>query len=387
MIAYFDCFSGISGDMTLGALIDLGVPVEWLKDSLRKIPLSGFDLRTESISRKGIGAVRVIVETKDDKASRDYAEIKALIENSPLEDRIKKPSLDIFDKLAAAEAGIHGCPKEHVHFHEIGGIDAIVDIAGVSLCLDYLGIKTVVASNIRVGTGFVSCEHGTLPVPAPATLEILRGAPVQGTGIPHELVTPTGAAIVVTLAESFGSIPNMTVDKIGYGGGKRDLEATPNVLRIVLGTASSEYLADRIVVVETCIDDMNPEFFGFMMDRLFQDGALDVYWVPVFMKKNRPGTQVQVLCRQERKHAVIKRILSESTSLGVRIYDVDRQMLARDSIKINSVFGEVQIKRITGSDGTCSYTPEYEACKRIALEKNIPLKNVYETLLRDLPSS
>jgi len=386
MIAYFDCFCGISGDMTLGAFIDIGVPLSWLKDSLTKLPLKDFDLSAESISRSGIKAQSVHVLTKNTSKSRHYAEIKTLVQNSPLSQNVKEKSLEIFERLAIAESEIHGQPKEKVHFHELGGIDAIVDIVGTALCLEYLGIEKVVASKIPLGNGFVSCRHGTLPVPAPATLSILKGTPVYGTEIPYELVTPTGAAIITSLADSFENIPDMIVEKTGYGAGKRDLKTIPNLLRIIIGTSAnhmSDYQKDRISVVETCIDDMNPEFFGFVMDRLFEEGALDVYLIPVFMKKNRPGTMLQVLCVEDRKKSIINRILSETTSLGVRYYDVQRTKLVRENITIKTSYGDVQIKRIKDPNGSVQLVPEYEVCKKIALEKEIPLKTVYDTIIKE----
>ncbi|MBU1163694.1 MAG: nickel pincer cofactor biosynthesis protein LarC [Proteobacteria bacterium] len=386
MIAYFDCFCGISGDMTLGAFIDIGVPLSWLKDSLTKIPLKDFDLSAESISRSGIKAQRVHVITKNTSRSRHYAEIKDLVKNSPLPKKVKEKSLEIFERLAIAEAEIHGQPKEKVHFHELGGIDAIVDIVGTALCLEYLSIEKVVASKIPLGNGFVSCRHGTLPVPAPATLSILKGTPVYGTEIPYELVTPTGAAIITSLADSFGNIPDMIVEKTGYGAGKRELKTIPNLLRIIIGTSAnhmSDYQKDRISVVETCIDDMNPEFFGFVMDRLFDEGALDVYLIPVVMKKNRPGTMMQVLCMEDRKKSIINRILSETTSLGVRYYDVQRTKLVRENITIKTSYGNIQVKRVKDPSGSVRLVPEYEVCKKIALEKEIPLKTVYDTIIKE----
>ena len=382
MLAYFDCFSGISGDMTLGALIDMGVPARWLKEKLRSIPLAGFDLLTGSTHRHGIHAVSVTVRVEDHQTHRNYGEIRSLIENSPLDAGVRQTSLNIFEKLADAEAGVHGVPKEQTHFHEIGGIDAIVDIVGAALGISYLGIRKVVASKIPVGTGFVSCSHGTLPVPAPATLAILKGIPIYGSGIQNELATPTGAAIIATLAESFEAMPHMVVEKIGYGAGKRDLEARPNVLRIAAGRLEI-YSSDGIMVVETCIDDMNPEVFGFLMQRLFEDGALDVIYIPIFMKKNRPGTLVQVLCRPDRREAVVHRILSESTSLGVRFYKAERHMLHRETVAVKTSYGSVEIKRITAPDGSIRCTPEYEVCKRIALEKNIPIKTVYDRIIQE----
>ena len=386
MLAYFDCFCGISGDMTLGAFIDIGVPLSWLKDSLTKIPLKDFDLSAESISRSGIKAQRVHVITKNTSRSRHYAEIKDLVKNSPLPKKVKEKSLEIFERLAIAEAEIHGQPKEKVHFHELGGIDAIVDIVGTALCLEYLCIEKVVASKIPLGNGFVSCRHGTLPVPAPATLSILKGTPVYGTEIPYELVTPTGAAIITSLADSFGNIPDMIVEKTGYGAGKRELKTIPNLLRIIIGTSAnhmSDYQKDRISVVETCIDDMNPEFFGFVMDRLFDEGALDVYLIPVVMKKNRPGTMLQVLCMEDRKKSIINRILSETTSLGVRYYDVQRTKLVRENITIKTSYGNIQVKRVKDPSGSVRLVPEYEVCKKIALEKEIPLKTVYDTIIKE----
>ncbi len=383
MLAYFDCFSGISGDMTLGAFIDLGVPVKWLKDALCKIPLAGFDLSVTSIFRNGIKAKSVRVDVANDVKSMNYAEIVTLITSSSLSQNTKAISLEIFERLANAEAGIHGCPLEKVHFHEVGGIDAIVDIAGTALCVEYLGVKKITASRIPLGTGFVSCRHGILPVPAPATLAILKNIPVYGSGIPYELVTPTGAAIIAVLAESFGGMPDMIIQKTGYGAGKHEIESRPNLLRIITGTLPGNK-NERVVVVETCIDDMNPEVFGFMMDRLFEDGALDVYWIPVFMKKNRPGTMVQVLCRENKKTAVIERILSESTSIGVRYYNVQRAVLARKQINVKTTYGTIQAKKIQQLDGSLRIVPEYEVCKKIALEKNIPIRIVYDTIAKEV---
>ena len=391
MIAYFDCFSGISGDMTLGAFFDLGVPVEWLQDRLETLPLTGFEVLAETVSRNGIQAKSVEVRVKDDTTSRHYEDITSIIEKSPLSPEVKQRSLDIFERIADAEALIHGCPREKVHFHEVGGIDALVDIVGTALCVDYLEIDTVIASPIPVGRGFVTCQHGILPVPAPATLSILKGIPVYGTKVPHELVTPTGAAIIATLAESFEEMPDMIIEKIGYGAGKRELESQPNLLRVILGIeiTNSEkgvgvYQTDQIVIIETCIDDMNPEVFGFMMERLFEKGALDVYWIPIFMKKNRPGTMVQVLCSEDCREVLMACILSESSSLGVRYYHAKRRMLGRERIIVKTVYGEIAVKRIIELDGSSRIVPEYEICKKIALEKNLPIRVVYDTILKSL---
>jgi uncharacterized protein (TIGR00299 family) protein len=394
MLAYFDCFSGISGDMTLGALIDLGVPLKYLEDRLNSIPLTDFNLTVTPVHRNGIRAMSVVVGMVDDQTARNFSDIRSLIVNCPLSERIKSTSLQIFKRLAASEAHIHSCSTEEVHFHEVGGIDAIVDIVGTAICLDYLGIERIIASHIPLGKGFVTCSHGKLPVPAPATLDILKGVPVYGSDIPHELVTPTGAAIIVTLAEGFGAMPDMTTTDIGYGAGQRELEAGPNLLRIITGTesetatgSSAEILEDRISILETCIDDMNPELFGYLMDRLFADGALDVYWIPIYMKKNRPGTMLEVLCHPDDKESLIRRILSETTTLGVRYYESRRCLLWRDRFEVKTTYGDIPVKRIKDLQGNIRIVPEYDVCEKIAREQNIPLRIVYDTITRETGDS
>jgi uncharacterized protein (TIGR00299 family) protein len=382
--AYFDCFAGISGDMILGALIDLGVPGDFIVENVRSMPLDAFQLEISTASRMEIYGrhVKVVVEDRN-KQARDYGDIKSLIQNGPLSDNVKGLSLKVFERLAGVEASIHNCPKESVHFHEVGGVDAIVDIVGAALGLEWLGIDKVFASEIPVGRGFVDCQHGTLPVPAPATLALLDGVPVYGTGVPHELVTPTGAAIIICLAEHFGPMPKMLIGKIGYGVGTRDLEERPNLLRVILGELDSEQDKDSVMIVETNIDDMNPEIFGFVMERLFEDGALDVTWIPVFMKKSRPGTMVQVICKETDRDALVRRILSETTATGVRYYSAERTKLPRKVKEVTTSYGKVRVKEVSGLAGRVSMAPEYEDCKKIALEKNVPLKVVYETVLKE----
>jgi uncharacterized protein (TIGR00299 family) protein len=382
--AYFDCFAGISGDMVLGALIDLGVPGDFIVENVRSMPLDAFQLEISTASRMEIHGqhVKVVVEDRN-KQARDYGDIKSLIQNGPLSDRVKGLSLKVFERLAGVEASIHNCSKESVHFHEVGGVDAIVDIVGAALGLEWLGIDKVFASEIPVGRGFVDCQHGTLPVPAPATLALLDGVPVYGTGVPHELVTPTGAAIITCLAEQFGPMPKMLIGKIGYGVGARDLEERPNLLRVILGELDSEQDKDSVMVVETNIDDMNPEIFGFVMERLFEDGALDVTWIPVFMKKSRPGTMVQVICKETDRDALVRRILSETTATGVRYYPAERTKLPRKVKEVTTSYGKVRVKEVSGLAGRVSMAPEYEDCKKIALEKNVPLKVVYETIVKE----
>jgi uncharacterized protein (TIGR00299 family) protein len=383
-LAYFDCFAGISGDMILGALIHLGVPGDFIEENVRNMPLEAFHLEVSKAARMGIHGqqVKVVVEDKD-KPARNYQDIKAVIENSRLPDTVKGSSLKIFGRLAGVEASIHNCPKESVHFHELGGVDAIVDIVGAALGVEWLGIGKIFASEIPVGKGFVNCQHGRLPVPAPATLALLDGVPVYGTGVSHELVTPTGAAILTTLSQHFGPMPQMLIRQAGYGVGGRDLKEMPNLLRVVLGEPDFSCQADCVTVVETNIDDMNPEIFGFVMERLFEDGALDVVLIPVFMKKNRPGTMVQVICKETDRETVVRRILSETTATGVRHYRTGRSKLPRKVKEATTSYGKVRVKEVSTPAGRVSIVPEYEDCKKIAQEKQVPLKVVYETIVKE----
>jgi hypothetical protein len=389
--AYFDCFSGISGDMTLGALVHLGVPMEWLQASLQTLPLDGFDLQAHTVTRHGVMAVQVVVQTAETHHHRHYGDIRAMLENCALAPRVKGRSLAIFQRIAEAEAKIHGCPTDHVHFHEVGATDAIVDVVGSCLAMEYLGIDAVAASALPLGRGFVTCAHGVLPVPAPAVLEILKGVPVYGGDVDMELVTPTGAGILIGTQAKFGPMPPLNISKVGYGAGTRELSRQPNLLRVVLGEpagAAAEGQSERLLMVETCIDDMNPEIFGYLMETLFDDGALDVFWLPAQMKKNRPGTLVRVLCAPEQKDIIVARLFSETTSLGVRYHEVRRVALPRRTVTVDSAYGMLEVKRAVGPDGEPRWIPEYEVCRRIARERKLPLRTVYETIRRTVkPSS
>jgi pyridinium-3,5-bisthiocarboxylic acid mononucleotide nickel chelatase len=379
LIAYFDCFSGISGDMTLGAFIDMGVDADWLQRSIRDSLHVDFDLKVTRVHRMGISAIHADVVSRDAK-ERHYDDICRMIENATLADRVKTYSLKIFHALAEAEAKIHGQSKEKLHFHEVGAVDAIVDIVGASLCAEYFNFGKIISSKLPLGSGFVKCEHGTLPGPAPATLEILKQVPVYGTDVDFEFVTPTGAAIIKTLAESFGSIPDMQVSRISYGAGSRDLEATPNLLRIIVGEAPE--LSDTAIMIEANIDDMNPEIYGYVMEKLLSEGALDVCLIPVWMKKNRPGTMLQVMCRRNIQDQVIATILSETTTLGVRHYPVLRRILERRIMEIMTPFGKAPVKQIQMIDGSVRMTPEYDWCRDIAKKENIPIRKVYDMILK-----
>lgn len=386
-IAYFDCFSGVSGDMTLGAMVDLGVPLDWLKAQLAGLPLSGFELEARTVMRSGIQGTRVVVTVEERPPHRHFSHIRDLIDQSDLAGPVKADSLSVFETLARAEARIHGCDPEQVHFHEVGAMDAIVDIVGACLAKDYLGIEAIVASPLPLGRGFVTCAHGTLPVPAPAVLEILKGVPVYSGSQDKELVTPTGAALLAALAERFDAMPLMQTQRIGYGAGTHELKNQPNLLRVILGTLESSRCgetagtgSETLVMVETNIDDMNPEIFGFLMEQLFSDGALDVYWVPVQMKKSRPGTLVQVLCRPESQGAVTARILAETTTLGVRYHQVQRVALEREAVQVETPLGKVAAKKVSDGQGGARVVPEFESCKQIALARGLPIARVYEAV-------
>ncbi len=373
--------------MTLGALCGLGVPLDWLKEQIQRLPLSGFDMVSRNVTRCGIQAVQVEVLTGERHHHRNFGHIRALIEGSPFPQQVQSNSLAVFQCIAEAEARIHGCAVEEVHFHEVGAIDAIVDIVGTCLGLNRLGISELVASALPLGSGTVRSHHGVLPVPAPATVEILKGIPVYAGSLQAELVTPTGAALMAALAQKFEPLPPMRIAHCGYGAGSREFENRPNLLRIMLGepqaaVASHGGLEERHVMLETCIDDMNPEIYGYLMEKLFAHGALDVFWSPIYMKKNRPGILVQVLCPPEKKDAAAACILSETTSLGVRYYSVERIILPRKSVQVNTRFGRLTAKHVTGIDGRVRIVPEYEVCREIATQNGVALGVVYEAVLQ-----
>ncbi len=381
MIAYFDCFSGISGDMTLGALIDLGVSAGWLEDHLKSsLDVHGFEINVETVFRGGIRGKKADVIVTD-TTERDYRMIRKIIENSTLSDFAAKTSLAMFQKIAAAESAIHGCPEDEVHFHELGGVDAIVDMVGAAVCVEHLGIETIVSSRIALGSGSVTCSHGRLPVPVPATLAILSGIPVYGTNIGCELVTPTGAAIIATLASDFEPLPDMVINDVGYGAGSRDLPHQPNLLRIVRGK-SPDNVSEHVEVIETNIDDMNPEVFGYLSEKLFETGALDVCFIPVYMKKSRPGTMLQVLCTRGNRAAISNLILTESSAIGVRYHSVRRQVLERRPVLVTTPYGKVSAKQVKTPDGRYRISPEFEACRKKALSENVPILEVYAAVFR-----
>lgn len=382
---YFDCFSGISGDMTLGALLDLGVPHKYLKHELEKLNIGGYTIRVSSAMRMGISGKQVLVKTDNTKSHhnhhhRTYKDIESIIKKSSLAPPVKDKSIDIFYRIALAEAKVHKKTVADIHFHEVGAIDSIVDIVGCMIGIDYLGVDACYASAVPLFHGFVQCRHGTLPLPAPATLLLLQGISVYDSGIEAELVTPTGAAILAGLVRDFSAIPSMSILSTGYGAGSRELEKIPNMLRLILGTAGDRLGRGHVWILEANIDDMNPEWTGHVMERLFAAGALDVTLLPAYMKKNRPGILLKVIASEESRGLLTNIILQETTSAGVRSYRAERTILQRRTGKLKTKFGILQVKIF--KDGTEEHTvPEFEECRRIALQNKIPLKKVYEEVI------
>ncbi|WP_035240223.1 nickel pincer cofactor biosynthesis protein LarC [Desulfobacter vibrioformis] len=391
MILYLDMMAGIAGDMFLGAMVDLGVPVDWLKKKL-SVVLDGFDLRTEIVFRHHLRAVNLYVDVTDHVTHRHYTHIRQMIESADLPEPVRANALTAFQHIARAEAHIHGKDIETVHFHEIGGIDSLVDIIGSFLALDYLGVDQVAATPVPLGSGTITCAHGTIPVPVPATVAILKGLEVTGSDAKTEIVTPTGAAIVATLAPQFGAMPDMQIEKVGYGAGKRDTGASvPNLLRLVLGApcvaavknCGENILSDQVYVLYTNVDDMSPESLGFVMDLLMDKGALDVSFTPAFMKKNRPATRIEVICREKQHQALAAVLLSETTTIGVRYHLCDRMILRREPVVVETSLGKIAAKKITDPDGQARIMPEYDDCKRIAREHELPFYQVYERILAE----
>jgi hypothetical protein len=381
---FFDCFSGISGDMTLGALIDLGVPQTYLKEELKKLKVSGYTIKVSSAMRVGISARQVSVRKSEGKSHhhhRSFKDIETIIKNSKLKNTIKERSIDIFYRIAKAESKIHKKNISQVHFHEVGAIDSIVDIVGSMIGIDYLGIDVFYASHIPTGHGFVKCQHGTLPVPAPATLLLLKGVPVYSSGIESELVTPTGAAIVTSLVKIFGPMPPMKILKTGYGAGTREHGDIPNVLRLITGEMKFDTEKDYVVVLEANIDDMNPEWAGYLMEKLFEEGALDVSIMPVYMKKNRPGIMVQVISTEESCRDLTSVIFRESTTAGVRSYRAERAVLKRRGVTVKTKFGIIKVKVFDDGHGE-KVVPEFEECRKAAIKMKMPLRKVYEEVVR-----
>ena len=386
MIAYFDCFSGISGDMTLGALFDLGLSVSVINDMIQALKLENTSVKKKQIQYMGISGTQAFVQTGASPI-RHFSDIQGLINKSALSQHVKTQSLTMFEQLAHVEAHIHGCDIEKVHFHEVGAVDSIVDIVGTVCGLEALGIDQIVFSPLPLGSGFVHCQHGRLPVPAPATVNILKDVPIYGTQIQNELVTPTGALFARCLASSYGPIPEMTIVKSGYGAGSRALADRPNLLRIILGDNFKEThtntLFESVGVMETHIDDMSPECLSYAMSKLMSSGALDVVIIPVQMKKNRSGHQLQVICLPSDIHRLTDMILQETSTIGVRYQIVQRKVLKRKQVSVQTKWGCIDAKEIVQPYGSTRLTPEFDSCQELAKEKGINIQQVYQTFYHD----
>lgn len=371
-ICYFDAFSGISGDMTVGALIDSGADAAALTAMLDSLG-TGASYRVEKTKRKGIAASKFHVDFTDSKKHRHLPHILEMIDKSGMGAVAKQRASEIFRKLGEAEASVHGMPLEKVHFHEVGAIDSISDICGTAIALDLLGVDAAACSAVNVGSGTVNTQHGVLPVPTPATARLLEGKPVYARGPAMELTTPTGAAIVATLAESFGAVPTMNMLGSGYGAGDRDFPDHANVLRVLIGEARAAAEAAAVVVIEANIDDSTPEVLGYAMERLLQAGALDVSIEPIFMKKNRPGSLLRVIATRETREDMANLVLAETSTLGLRMYEAERRVQSRRSVEVATPYGAIRVK--VAGNGT--FAPEYEDCRARAIEHGIPIKQVF----------
>ncbi|UWG97215.1 nickel pincer cofactor biosynthesis protein LarC [Dehalobacter sp. DCM] len=392
-ILYYDCFSGISGDMNLGALLDLGVDKDYLLAELARLPLAeNYSITIQSEQKMGIQGTRVEILVPSSSA-RHLADIERIICASTLTEAVKKRSLAIFDVLAGAEAQVHGIEKEKVHFHEVGATDAILDIVGAAVCLEYLQVDKVMASSIELGGGFVRCEHGVLPVPAPAVTELLQGVPVKYGRVAFETTTPTGAAILKTIVQEYTDRPAFTANRIGYGIGKRDMEI-PNVLRVYLGeiveaqsqegSLNDGFETETQWVLETNIDDMNPEWYEYIEEKLFAAGALDVSKTPMIMKKGRPGTLLRVLLKNSAIRLAETIILTETTAIGLRRYPVQKVMCKREIRQFQTKYGIIKVKFVILGGKEIKAKPEYADCKKLARENNVPLMMIYKELEKSM---
>jgi pyridinium-3,5-bisthiocarboxylic acid mononucleotide nickel chelatase len=386
-IAYFDCPSGISGDMTLGALVDAGVPLAALQSGLDSLGIAGLKLSSAEVIRKGYRACKVTVEHEPEHKHRHLHHITEMIEKSALSAAQKELASRIFQRIGDAEAKVHGIPIRKVHFHEVGAVDSIADIVASAIGLNLLGVDRIVSSPIPTGTGYIEIAHGRTSVPAPATAEILRGIPLAPSTVEGELTTPTGAAILATISDAFGPLPAMTIDAIGYGAGSNDWKAQANIVRLMVGTSSESTLqSDEVWVLETNIDDAPGELIGHVTGLLLEAGSLDVYSTAVQMKKNRPGVVITVLSPPDKLNKLEKILFKELGTLGVRRWLCARHKLDRRQHSVTTPWGEIEGKLASLPEGGVSFSPEFEACKRIAAEKGVPLREVHEAALKAFQS-
>jgi len=378
-VLYLDCFAGAAGDMIIGALLDAGLPIEELRRALGTLALEGVSIEAERVSRAGVAATkfRVIERNRDDgHKHRHLSGIFKLIDGSVLSPAGKAKAKELFTTIGKAEADIHQTTLERVHLHEVGAVDSIVDVVGAVFGFEWLGADRIVASPLNVGSGTVVCEHGTFPVPAPATAALLKGVPVYSNGPQMELVTPTGAALVTGYAQSFGALPAMRIDRIGYGAGDRDPKGFPNVVRLLIGEEAASVGTEPVVLIECEIDDMNPQLYGPLMDRLQAAGALDVFYAAIQMKKGRPGTLVSVLAQPAAREALTQILFAETTTIGVRFQEMQRERLDRTIVTVETPLGAVRFKVASRDGRVLNASPEFDDCVRIAADRGVPIKEV-----------
>lgn len=378
---YFDCFAGASGDMILGAMIAAGVDQETFKQQLSLLNVSGYSIDFEIVDRSGISATYARVQTKHEHAHRHLRDILKMIEDSHLSDGVKARAVKIFSRLGEAEAHVHNIPIEKVHFHEVGALDAIIDVVGAAICFELLQIERFVSSPLHVGSGTLDMEHGRFPVPPPAVTELLKGVPFYSTDIAGELLTPTGAAIITTVASAFGPIPQLKLERTGYGAGTRRYEKFPNVLRVLIGEDSglgNSPNDEKLLLLETNVDDMAGKVCGHVMERALELGALDCYFTPIQMKKNRPGVLLTILCRRADREKFMQLLFEETTTLGIRSHEVDRRALERQTVRVETRYGAIDVKVARLAGKVVNAMPEYEQCRQTARAANVPLRVVEE---------
>lgn len=401
---YFDCFAGASGNMILGALIALGVDEKIFVEQIKLLDITDFSIEFSTKNKSGISAVYADVKVPHEHAHRHLHTIEKIINDSRLSEKIKSRAIKIFTNLAKAEAKIHGIEVEKVHFHEVGAMDAIIDVVGACIGFEMLGIEKFVCSKIHVGSGFAQMAHGKFPVPPPAVAELLQNVPIYSTNIEGELITPTGAAIISTVCEEFGNLPEMIIEKTAYGAGTRDYEDFPNVLRLMVGEIFNakaqrrenakdnkfeisnlkSKISSKLVLLETNIDDISPEILGFVMEQAFEIGCLDCWFTPIQMKKNRPATMISILCAKDKRESLTELLYTETSTLGVRISEVERNCLPRETVKVETEFGAVDVKTAKYKGEIVNAKPEYEQIRQIALQSKKSLREIEREILENL---
>jgi len=397
-ILYFDCFAGASGNMILGALVALGVDENDLIEQIKLLGAADFEIEFKTIDKSGIAAVHAEVKVPHEHAHRHLHHIEKIIGDSRLPETVKQRAIKIFTLLAEAEAKVHGVEIEKIHFHEVGAMDAIVDVVGACIGFELLEIERFACSKIHVGSGFVKMAHGKYPVPPPAVAELLKGAPIYSTEIEGELITPTGAAIIAAVCESYGQIPEMKIERTAYGAGTRDYENFPNVLRLMLGTSENcerraesldamndgQTATDNLCLIETNIDDLSPQILGYVMERAFETGALDCWFTPIQMKKNRPATMISILCPKANKQALTELLYTETSTLGIRLSEIERECLPREIVEVETEFGKVDVKIARFKNKIVNAKPEYEQIREIALQSKKSLRAIEREVLKNL---